>query len=47
MVLFESTDQVDSFAKTAMIEIKKQYALFDAEVLSKIPRQPQNYKKMA
>ncbi|KAJ6326697.1 hypothetical protein OIU78_013726 [Salix suchowensis] len=31
-------DQVDAFAKKAMIEIKKQYAVFDAKVLSKIPR---------
>ena len=31
-------DQVDAFAEKAMIEIKKQYAVFDAKVLSKIPR---------
>ncbi|KAJ6933685.1 reticulon-like protein B1 [Populus alba x Populus x berolinensis] len=33
-------DQVDAFAEKAMIEIKKQYAVFDAKVLSKIPRGP-------
>ncbi|KAI4348003.1 hypothetical protein L6164_008768 [Bauhinia variegata] len=30
-------DQVDSFAEKAMAEIKKQYKVFDAQVLSKIP----------
>lgn len=30
-------DQVDSFAEKAMIEIKKQHAVFDAKVLSQIP----------
>lgn len=30
-------DQVDAFAEKAMIEIKKQYAVFDAKVLSQIP----------
>ncbi|XP_027364147.1 reticulon-like protein B1 [Abrus precatorius] len=30
-------DQVDAFAEKAMIEIKKQYAVLDAKVLSQIP----------
>ncbi|KAE9589083.1 hypothetical protein Lal_00000258 [Lupinus albus] len=30
-------DQVDAFGEKAMIEIKKQYAVFDAKVLSQIP----------
>ncbi|XP_038687026.1 reticulon-like protein B2 [Tripterygium wilfordii] len=38
-------DQVDSFAEKAMAEIKKQYAVFDAKVLSKIPRRPLKDKK--
>ncbi|EEF50599.1 reticulon-like protein B5 [Ricinus communis] len=37
-VLYEKyEDKVDPFAEKAMIEIKKQYAMFDAKVLSKIP----------
>ncbi|KAG7956468.1 hypothetical protein I3843_11G125000 [Carya illinoinensis] len=32
--------QVDSFAEKVHAEIKKQYAVFDAKVLSKIPRGP-------
>ncbi|KAF8379619.1 hypothetical protein HHK36_029060 [Tetracentron sinense] len=40
-------DQVDSFAEKAMAEIKKQYAVFDAKVLSKIPRGLLNDKKKA
>ncbi|KAF2312212.1 hypothetical protein GH714_028549 [Hevea brasiliensis] len=31
-------DQVDSFSEKAWIEIKKQYAVFDAKVLSNIPK---------
>lgn len=31
-------DQVDTFAEKALAELKKQYAVFDAKVLSKIPR---------
>jgi hypothetical protein len=31
-------DQVDAFGEKAMIEIKKQYAIFDAKVLSQIPK---------
>ncbi|KAL7002442.1 Reticulon-like protein B2 [Sarracenia purpurea var. burkii] len=40
-------DQVDSFAEKAVIEIKKQYVVFDAKVLSKIPRGPLKEKKRA
>ncbi|KAJ9171452.1 hypothetical protein P3X46_014819 [Hevea brasiliensis] len=37
-VLYEKyEDKVDPFAEKVMIEIKKQYAVFDAKVLSKIP----------
>ena len=37
-VLYEKyDDQVDAFAEKALIEFKKQYAVFNAEVLSKIP----------
>ncbi|KAM7275808.1 hypothetical protein ACFE04_017674 [Oxalis oulophora] len=37
-VLYEKyEDKVDPFAEKAIIEIKKQYAVFDAKVLSKIP----------
>ncbi|KDP28552.1 hypothetical protein JCGZ_14323 [Jatropha curcas] len=37
-VLYEKyEDKVDPFAEKATIEIKKQYAVFDAKVLSKIP----------
>ncbi|XP_023917403.1 reticulon-like protein B1 isoform X2 [Quercus suber] len=45
-VLYEKyDDQVDSFAEKAMVEIKKQYAVFDAKVLSKIPKGPLKEKK--
>ncbi|KAF7810387.1 reticulon-like protein B2 [Senna tora] len=38
-VLYEKyEDKVDSFAEKATAEFKKQYAVFDAKVLSKIPR---------
>ncbi|GJW71997.1 reticulon-like protein B1 [Tanacetum coccineum] len=38
-VLYEKyEDQVDACAEKAMIEFKKQYAIFDAKVLSKIPK---------
>lgn len=30
-------DQVDAVAEKTLIEIKKQYAVFDAKVMSKIP----------
>ncbi|XP_042505321.1 reticulon-like protein B2 [Macadamia integrifolia] len=47
-VLYEKyEDQVDSFAEKAMVEIKKQYVVFDAKVLSKIPRGPLKDKKKA
>ncbi|KAL2468762.1 Reticulon-like protein B3 [Forsythia ovata] len=47
-VLYEKyEDKVDAFTEKAMIEIKKQYAVFDAKVLSKIPRGPLKNKKMA
>ncbi|PQM36619.1 reticulon-like protein B2 [Prunus yedoensis var. nudiflora] len=38
-------DQVDAFAEKAMIEIKKQYAVFDAKVLSKVPKGQMKDKK--
>jgi hypothetical protein len=38
-------DKVDAFAEKAMIEFKKQYAVFDAKVLSKIPKGPLKDKK--
>ncbi|CAL5383083.1 unnamed protein product [Camellia sinensis] len=45
-VLYEKyEDQVDSLSEKAMIEIKKQYAVFDSKVLSKIPRGPLKDKK--
>ncbi|KAL4599073.1 hypothetical protein ACB092_11G100700 [Castanea dentata] len=40
-VLYEKyEDKVDPFAEKAMIEIKKQYLVFDAKVLCKIPKGP-------
>ena len=40
-VIYEKyDDKVDAFAEKAWIEIKKQYAVFDVKVLSKIPRGP-------
>lgn len=45
-VLYEKyEDQVDSFAEKAQAQIKKQYAVFDAKVLSKIPRGPLKDRK--
>ena len=45
-VLYEKyEDHVDSFGEKAIAEIKKQYAVFDAKVLSKIPRGPLKDKK--
>ncbi|KAJ0049302.1 hypothetical protein Pint_15075 [Pistacia integerrima] len=45
-VIYEKyEDRVDSFSEKAWIEIKKQYAVFDAKVLSKIPRGPLKNKK--
>ncbi|MBA0584011.1 hypothetical protein Gorai_014845, partial [Gossypium raimondii] len=47
-VLYEKyEDKVDPFAEKAAIEIKKQYAVFDAKVLSKIPMGPLKAKKDA
>ncbi|KAI8564926.1 hypothetical protein RHMOL_Rhmol03G0221200 [Rhododendron molle] len=47
-VLYEKyEDHVDPFAEKAHAEIKKQYAVFDAKVLSKIPRGPLKDKKFA
>ncbi|KAG8488920.1 hypothetical protein CXB51_016867 [Gossypium anomalum] len=46
-VLYEKyEDKVDPFAEKAVIEIKKQYAVFDAKVLSKIPTGPLKTKKV-
>ncbi|OIT07369.1 PREDICTED: reticulon-like protein B1 [Nicotiana attenuata] len=45
-VLYEKyEDKVDPLAEKAMHEIKKQYAVFDEKVLSKIPRGPLKNKK--
>lgn len=38
-------NQVDAFAEKATIELKKQYAVFDEKVLSKIPRGPLKDRK--
>ncbi|GAB2273798.1 Reticulon-like protein B2 [Dionaea muscipula] len=47
-VLYEKyEDQVDSFSEKALAELKKQYAVFDAKVLSKIPRGALKDKKKA
>nr|GMD62311.1 reticulon-like protein B1 [Ipomoea batatas] len=47
-VIYEKyEDKIDPIAEKAMIEIKKQYAVFDAKVLSKIPRGPLKDKKRA
>nr|AFW99831.1 reticulon-like protein [Gossypium hirsutum] len=46
-VLYEKyEDKVDPFAEKAAIEMKKQYAVFDAKVLSKIPMGPLKAKKV-
>ncbi|WCJ26390.1 Reticulon family protein [Euphorbia peplus] len=39
-------DKVDAFAEKAMFEIKKQYKVFDAKVLSKIPKGSLSKKKL-
>ncbi|CAA0842545.1 Reticulon-like protein B5 [Striga hermonthica] len=45
-VLYEKyDDKIDAFAEKASIEIKKQYAVFDGKVLSKIPRGPLDKKR--
>ncbi|KAL0285902.1 UNVERIFIED_CONTAM: Reticulon-like protein B2 [Sesamum angustifolium] len=41
----KNEDQVDCYAEMAIAELKKQYAVFDAKVLSKIPRGPPKEKK--
>ncbi|GAA0174609.1 hypothetical protein Leryth_000113 [Lithospermum erythrorhizon] len=47
-VLYEKyDDKIDAYAEKAMVEIKKQYAVFDAKVLSQIPRGPSKDKKRA
>ncbi|KAK6135135.1 hypothetical protein DH2020_031126 [Rehmannia glutinosa] len=47
-VLYEKyEDQVDAFAEKAEAELKKQYAVFNAKVLSKIPKGPLKDKKFA
>ncbi|XP_047340887.1 reticulon-like protein B1 [Impatiens glandulifera] len=47
-VLYEKyEDQVDSLSEKATIELKKHYKVFDAKVLSKIPRGPMKGKKNA
>lgn len=38
-------DQIDPIAEKALVEIKKQYAVFDEKVLSKIPKGPLKGKK--
>ncbi|KAG0498203.1 hypothetical protein HPP92_002894 [Vanilla planifolia] len=38
-------DKIDSFGEKAVREFKKQYAVFDAKVLSKIPKGPLKDKK--
>lgn len=40
-------DQIDSFAEKAEAEIKRQYAIFNVKVLSKIPRGSIKDKKLA
>lgn len=45
-VLYEKyEDKVDAFAEKAEAELKKQYAMFNSQVLSKIPRGPLKDKK--
>ncbi|KAL2330220.1 hypothetical protein Fmac_017801 [Flemingia macrophylla] len=47
-VLYEKyEDKIDPLAEKAAIGIKKQYAVFDAKVLSKIPAGPLKGKKLA
>lgn len=45
-VLYEKyEDKIDPLAEKVMIEIKKQYAVFEEKVLIKIPRGPFKGKK--
>lgn len=47
-VIYEKyEDQIDAFAEKAMIEMKKQYKVFDEKVVSRIPRGPLKDKKRA
>lgn len=47
-VLYEKyEDQVDAFAEKAEAEFKKQYAVFNVKVLSKIPKGQLKGKKLA
>lgn len=39
-------DKVDAFAEKAEAELKKQYAVLQSQVLSKIPRGPLKDKKL-
>lgn len=45
MLYEKHEDKVDAVAEKAEAEIKKHYAVFDANVLSKIPRGPLKGKK--
>ncbi|KAG9160606.1 hypothetical protein Leryth_019326 [Lithospermum erythrorhizon] len=48
LVLYEKyDDQVDAFGEKALAELKRQYVVFDAKVLSKIPRGPLKDKKLS
>ncbi|AQK91112.1 Reticulon-like protein B1 [Zea mays] len=45
-VLYEKyEDQIDTYGEKGWVEIKKQYAVFDEKVLSKVPRGPAKDKK--
>jgi len=45
-VLYEKyEDRIDSYGEKGWVEIKKQYAVFDEKVLSKVPRGPAKDKK--
>lgn len=45
-VIYEKyEDKIDPYGEKAWIEIKKQYAVFDEKVLSKIPKSVKNNKK--
>ncbi|CAL4978704.1 unnamed protein product [Urochloa decumbens] len=45
-VLYEKyEDQIDSYGEKGWVEVKKQYAVFDEKVLSKVPRGPAKDKK--
>lgn len=45
-VLYEKhEDKVDTFAEKALIELNKQYAVFDEKVLQKLPKAMNKAKK--